>query len=439
MPQTFDTATIDQLAKRLKEPSWITDLRRAALTQHSTLPWPHKSDDIWRRTDVSLLDPRRGFSPSVPGLLQSVALNESQSAELVSPLGGEQLLVRINGAWVTDDRPGDLTVQDLTEAAKAHPEVIRGAIAANGLTDAEQKLSTLNTAFHHDDLYVQVPANTADRPPLRLVHVLSVSPGQALFPMTIIRVGAGSAVTLIDEYLSLPSGAGGSSQEPHLVNGRIELLIEPDARVHYVRLQRWGAQAREFLLQRATLGQGASLTVANINLGAALSKAHLVTRLTGPHASTRLYGFVFGHGTQHVDQHTLQDHQAPHTHSDLQFRAALQDASRMVYTGLIRIANCAQQSNAYQANHNLLLSQTAHAETIPMLEILADDVQCKHGASIGPIDEEQAFYLMARGLSRTAAERLIVMGFVESIIQQVPFEPLQERLRREIEGGLHHS
>ena len=110
----------------------------------------------------------------------------------------------------------------------------------------------------------------------------------------------------------------------------------------------------------------------------------------------------------------------------------------MVYTGLIRIAKEAKQTNAYQSNHNLLLSNAAQAETIPMLEILADDVQCKHGASIGPIDDEQAFYLMTRGVPREQAERLIVMGFVEPVIQQVPFPPLQERLREEIEGSLHN-
>jgi Fe-S cluster assembly protein SufD len=109
----------------------------------------------------------------------------------------------------------------------------------------------------------------------------------------------------------------------------------------------------------------------------------------------------------------------------------------MVYTGLIRIAPAAQQTNAYQANHNLMLSQRARAETIPMLEILADDVQCKHGASIGPIDDEQAFYLMSRGVPRETAQRLIVMGFIEPIMQQIPFAPLRERLRQEIEGNLH--
>ncbi len=181
----------------------------------------------------------------------------------------------------------------------------------------------------------------------------------------------------------------------------------------------------------------ATLTMANLYLGASLSKTHIVTTLAGEQASSKLYGFVFGHHRQHIDQHTLQDHRAPHTTSDLEVKAALQNESRMVYTGLIRIAKEAKQTNAYQANHNLMLSPKAQAETIPMLEILADDVQCKHGASIGPVDDEQVFYLMTRGIPREAAERLVVMGFVEPIVQQVPFEPLQERLRQEIEGSLH--
>ncbi len=434
MAEAFSPSTIDQLAKRLNEPPWLTELRRKALAHHVELPWPHASDDIWRRTDVSLLDPIRGFSPVQPALHEAISLTEDQFAQLTQPLGDEQLLVRANGAWLGEQQPRGIVVEDLTTAARTRPDPIRQAIEADGLSEAEQKLTSLNVAFHHDDLFVHVGAHASIPQPVRLVHLFSVAPQHAIFPMTIITVGAGSSVTLIDEYVSSDAS---TEEAPHLINARIELVLEPEASVHYVRLQRWGHSAREFLLQRATLSQGATLTMANINLGAALSKAHVVTKLSGEHASAKLYGFVFGHGKQHVDQHTLQDHQAPHTTSDLQVKAALQDESRMVYTGLIRIAKHANQTNAYQSNHNLLLSQGAQAETIPMLEILADDVQCKHGASIGPIDDEQAFYLMSRGIPSDHAQRLIVMGFVESIIQQVPFEPLQERLRQEIEGHLH--
>ena len=433
MPEAFSTTTIDELAKRLKEPSWLTGLRRAALAKHHELPGPHASDDIWRRTDVSLLDPMRGFAPAGPALHQTIPLTEAQVAGLTQSLGGEQLVVRANGSWLSEHSLPGLTIEDFSQAMQRRPDAIRQVLESDGMTPAEQKLTTLNTAFHHDDVLIQVPKDFSSAQPVRLVHLISASARQAVFPLTIITVGAGSSITLIDEYVSIEPTATAAS---HLINGRIELVIEPNAKVHYVRLQRWGLSAREFLLQRATLAEGATLTMANINLGAALSKAHIVTKFIGPNASSQLYGFVFGHHKQHIDQHTLQDHQAPRTTSDLQFRAALQDESRMIYTGLIRIAQQAKQTNAYQSNHNLLLSNSAQAETIPMLEILADDVQCKHGASIGPIDEEMAFYLMSRGVPRQAAERLIVMGFIEPVIQQVPFEPLQEQLRQEIGGSL---
>ncbi len=440
MGGALTSALIDDIAKQLREPAWLTGLRRRALATHHDLPWPHPSDDVWRRTDVSLLDPMRGgFSPIPSALLQRVPVSEPQLAGLFRPLGDEWLLVRANGSWLigTPSPPGGVVVEDLAQAAHARPDPIRQAIEADGLTEAEQKLASLNVAFHGDGVFIQVPPHFTGAQPIRLVHLFSVAPRQAIFPMTVIAVGAGSVVTLIDEYVSLePPASGASAAGPHLVNGRIELAVEAGAHVQYVRLQRWDAQAREFLLQRATLAREATLTMANLTLGASLSKTHIVTTLLGERASTTLYGFVFGHDRQHIDQHTLQDHQAPHTSSDLQYRAALQDESRMVYTGLIRIAQQAKQTDAYQANHNLLLSERARVETIPMLEILADDVQCKHGASTGPIDEEQAFYLMSRGIPRAAAERLIVMGFVEPIIQQVPFAPLQERLREEIEGGI---
>lgn len=444
----FNAAMIDQLAKRLHEPAWLTELRRRSLDRHAALPWPHQSDDVWRRTDVSLLDPARGFTPATPGLLERIPLTEAQLAVLTQPLGEETLCVRANGAWLTPPpQSSGVVVEELSQAAQTRCEPIQQAIESDGLTEAEQKLSSLNLAFHQDDVVLRVPPQTAVSQPVRLVHILSAGSQEALFPLTVITVGAGSTLTLIDEYISVPAcaapGTAGRPQTPaggpHLVNARIEIMLEPEASLHYVRLQRWHATAREFLLQRAVVGRGATLTMANLNLGAALSKAHLVTRLAGEHASTKLYGFVFGRDQQHLDQHTLQDHQAPNTTSDLQFRAALQDTSRMIYTGLIRIAKPAQHTEAFQANHNLLLSQGAQAETIPMLEILADDVQCKHGASIGPIDDEQAFYLMTRGIAREAANRLLVMGFVEPIIQQVPFAPLQERLRQEIEGGLHQE
>ncbi len=452
MPEMLSSSTIDQLAKRLQEPSWLTRLRYTALKRHGELPWPHSGDEIWRRTDVKLLDPMQGFTlAEETSLLQAISVSDHQLASALKPLASEHLVVWADGSRMTEQLPPGVRVTDLAHATQDRADLLKRImeIDADGLTLPEQKLTSLNVAFHHDDLLVNIPAGFSGQQPIRLVRLLSAKPNTALFPLTVIVVGQGSSVVLIHEdmgvapaasLLSAPQReAAKQAGVSHVINGRIELVIEPQAAVHYVRIQRWDAGAREFLLQRATLHEGSQFTMVNIAMGALVSKAHVITKLLGPQAKSLLYGFTFGHGQQHVDQHTLQDHQAPHTMSDLLFKAALKDDSRMIYTGLIRIAKTAKQTDAYQANHNLLLSQHARAETIPMLEILADDVRCKHGATIGPVDEEQLFYLMSRGIPRDLAERLIVMGFVESVIEQIPFEPLQQRLRDELEGSLHGS
>jgi len=436
----LDVATIEHLAKRLKEPAWVTDLRIAALHRHRALPWPHPSDEIWRRTDIKLLDPMQGFSSTPPSeLFQSVHLDDARMSHVLAPIGDETLMVRANGSWIRQETPPGVRLADLTQVAQEAPALIKQLLEADSLTPPEHKLTSLNAAFHDEAVVLQVNPNVTLERPLRFVHMRSAHPHGAAFPFTVILVGSGSSLVLVDEYVSVPSSTPPLEEAPHLVNGRIELMLEPHASVSYVRIQRWDQQAREFLLQRAILREGAKLTTVNINFGSLVSKSHVITQLVGPQASSQLYGFVFGHGHQHVDQHSLQDHQAAHTTSDLLYKAALKDHSRMIYTGLIRIAKAAKQTDAYQANDNLLLSREAKAETIPMLEILADDVRCKHGATIGPVDEEQLFYLTTRGIPRGLAERLLVMGFVEPIISQVPFEPLRDHLREELEGSLHHQ
>ncbi len=432
----FNQQTVEQLSRRLRDPAWLSQLRAAAWTAQESLPWPDASDEIWRRTDRALLDPSQGFSiDGAEELLQSVKVNDEQLRHLTQPLADEHLIVRADGAWVSRQVPPGVTVDDIARSSGPQAAWIRQIIEADGLNPGERKLSNLNTAFHHDAIFLDLPEGFTGQVPIRLIRALSAVPRSAVFPLTVIRVGRGSTVTLIEEDLGLPGG--GPAGGPHLINGRVELVIEPEATAQYCRIQRWDATAHEFFLQRATLAEAAQLTMVNINLGALVSKTHVIAKLLGRHSTSRVFGFVFGRGQQHIDFHSLQDHQAPQTMSDLLYKAALKDSGRMIYTGLIRIAKSAKQTDAYQANNNLLLSRQAKAETIPMLEILADDVRCKHGATVGPVDEEQLFYLMTRGLPRELAERLLVMGFVEPIIAQVPFEPLQVRLREELEGSLH--
>jgi len=433
MTTALGPETVDRLSRQAKDPSWLAQLRDAALKEHEQLPWPNASDEIWRRTSVALLDPRKGFSVAESPLLQTLPLDRPELAALISPFGDEHLLVHWDGSWVHQQAPAGVFVGDVSQATGERAERVRKILEADGLTSEERKLTSLTTAFHRQGALIDIPAGFHGEVPLRLVQLFSARAGSAVFPLTVIVVGAGSSVTLIEEDagVAVPGAEG-----PHVLTGRIELVVEPEATVRYCRIQRWHAQAREFLLQQASVQRGGQLTMININFGAAVSKTHVVAKLLGPRASSRVFGFVFGHDQQHIDFHSLQDHLAPQTMSDLLYKAALKDQSRMIYTGLIRIAKAANQTDAYQANNNLLLSRQARAETIPMLEILADDVRCKHGATVGPVDEEQLFYLMARSIPRELAERLLVMGFVDPVIAEIPFEPFQERLRQELEGSL---
>ena len=184
--------------------------------------------------------------------------------------------------------------------------------------------------------------------------------------------------------------------------------------------------------ERAEVGRDATLLTAITSLGSAVTKSDFGSLLAGPGATVELWGFLFGEGRQHFDHHTLHDHRAGHTYSNLDFKVVLRDRARSAYTGLIRIEPDAPESEAYQENRNLLLNDGARAESIPELEILTDAVKCTHGATVGTLDPLHLFYLMCRGLPRPEAVRLIVGGFIEPTLSRLP-EDLSRRLRGHVE------
>jgi Fe-S cluster assembly protein SufD len=241
-----------------------------------------------------------------------------------------------------------------------------------------------------------------------------------------VALGKQAEATLIDERRG---GAGGAAS---LSSEMVEVILRPEALLRYVHLQRWGESVTEVFTQRAVLEQGAQFLDIHVGLGGALTKANIETALQGTGARAELLGIFFGSGKQHLDFHTLQNHQAERTTSDLLYKTALKDQAESIYTGLIRIEKQAQKSDAYQANRNLLLSRGAKADSVPMLEILADDVRCTHGVAVGPVDPDQAFYLMSRGLSPAEAERLIVQGFFEQVLRRIPSPELREQLDAEM-------
>jgi Fe-S cluster assembly protein SufD len=243
----------------------------------------------------------------------------------------------------------------------------------------------------------------------------------------LVWVEPGAALTYVHESASNSEPSGQT-----LHTGIVEIHVGDGANLRFVELQSWGEHVWNFTHERARVDRDASLDWIFGAIGSKLTKNFSDLDLVGEGATGRMSGFYFTDGTQHLDHDTQQNHLAPHTTSDLLFKGALRDHSRSVWQGMIYVAPGAQKTDGYQANRNLVLSRHARADSIPGLEILADDVRCTHGATVGKIDPEQIFYLRSRGIPQNEAERLIVEGFFDPIMQRIPFEGVRTRFQRAI-------
>jgi Fe-S cluster assembly protein SufD len=291
--------------------------------------------------------------------------------------------------------------------------------------------TTLHDAFLAGGAFIRVPAGVVVEQPIVVLH-WSEGEGAASFPHTLVVAEEQSEVTVLDRF--------GSPDVDHFVDGVVELVIGDAAHVKYLSVQEHGPQTWSIVLQRAHLGRDATLRSSAVALGGEYARLRSESLLTGQGAESDLLAVYFGDQQQMLDFRTLQDHQAPHTRSDLLFKGAVEDEARSVYSGLIRLRHEAQKSNAYQTNRNLVLTEGAGAESIPNLEIEANDVRCSHASTVGPIDDDQRYYLESRGIRPEDAERLIVLGFFEDVFMRLPVPSLAGALRRSVHekvGRLH--
>jgi Fe-S cluster assembly protein SufD len=240
----------------------------------------------------------------------------------------------------------------------------------------------------------------------------------------LVWVDEGASLTYVHEAASPTETAG---QSMH--SGIVEIRVSSGANLHFVELQSWGEHIWNFSHERARIERDGTLDWVFGAIGSHLTKNFSEIDLVGQGATGRMSGFYFTDGDQHLDHDTQQNHLAPNTTSDLLFKGALRDESHSVWQGMIYVAPGAQKTDGYQANRNLVLSPHARADSIPGLEILADDVRCTHGATVGKIDQDQVFYLRSRGIPYREAERLIVEGFFEPIMQRIPFEGVRARFQ----------
>jgi Fe-S cluster assembly protein SufD len=420
IPAGMNLDSVERLSASKDEPEWMREKRVAAWEVFESLPMPTRRDEEWRRTDISRLK-----------LHDLVPFVEASGAAVESPLqfdaesGG--LLTHQNSVTVgrsLDDRLAKQGVifTDLETAVREYPDLVRKYFMTEAVPAAHDKFSALNGAFWSGGTFVYVPENLDVALPLRALTMLTRG-GAGLFSHTIVVVEPGSRLTFVEEYASDPI------QGLSLNAGVMESIVGQGAHLTFVSLQDWVGDVYDISTQRVLVDRDAQLDWLVIGMGNSLTKNNIEAVLRGQGASTQMLGILWGYGHQHTDYHTVQDHVAPHTTSDLLYKGALTDEARSIFSGTIRVLHGAQGTDAYQANRNVLLSEHAASFPSPNLEIEANEVRCTHGASVGKVDQEQLFYLMSRGLSREVATRMVVEGFFEEVLQREPADTIRDNLR----------
>jgi Fe-S cluster assembly protein SufD len=381
-----------------------------ALERYRALPLPDTTQEAWRFTDL------RGFDPDAFAANGGAAVARPQTMLDLDVAG----LAYVGEGGIEIERsPEGITFAPLTDDVER----------LYSLVGWEDKFTAHNAAMWRNGLLVHVPQGVVLEQPL-YVRIANSVAGGSLFWRLLVVAEAGAQFTLIEEYASASPEISGYS------NAAVELFVEQDAKLEYVSIQNYSPETWHFATHHARVERDAQLDWVAGGFGSKRGKVRIQNDLNGPGATSRVTGAYFADGEQHLDYDTFQEHAAPNTESDFAFKGALRDTASAVWRGMIRVEPDAQKTNAYQENRNLLLSNTAHADSIPGLEIMANDVRCTHGATLGRVDRDMLFYLMARGLSRAEAERLIVRGFFQDVLDRVELEPVREALGAALEARI---
>ncbi len=407
------------IAEAAGEPEWLAGWRHDAWDVWEQTPLPDRVRHLWRYTDPEkfLIDKVTPVLPAAAGQAE----DELPAGMQESPAGvGIVDDASLQTAWLAPEwREAGVIIADLATAASTHEDIVREHLGRAVGRDAG-KFEALNAALFPGGVFVYVPRNVAVNGPIHLFrrHGLDLS---AAFPRLLIVLDEGAEATIIDEYSS-PGDAR------IVANSVVEGTVLPNAKLSYFNIQRWGSRTRSHARQRFLLQRDASASTVNIALGGQHSKTDIANVQQGENAQSEMIGVTFGSGSQRFDTHTEHVHQASNSYSDMDFKVVLEDEAYSAYTGLIRVDLEAANCEAYQENRNLMLDPTCSAQSIPELEILNQDVSCTHGATVGPIDQDQVYYLKTRGLPEREAEKLIVEGFFGPALDRIEDEGLRDRL-----------
>ena len=427
-PISPDAAVMEGLASR--SPDWLAALRRASWERAKRIPFPNSKEEHWRYTELALLKPEqyetRGIeaAESLPGRMPDEAQAMLRAAG--APSAGQ--LLQGNGVLYQETLSAEaarkgVVFTSIEHALVEHDELLRSRLGS--LVGADDFFAARSLALHRGGAFLYVPRGVELDAPFQMLSSLSLG-GMAFYPRNIVVVEEGARILFHDLYTSP------QPLRPTFVAPVTEIYLGQGANMGWVTWQGCGGGVRYLARSKVHLSRNAVLNTLLVALGADFSRSWLEVLLAEEGAESVMLGLCFPQGRQEMEHWTVQDHQAPRTRSDLMYKGALAGESRSIYYGTIRVRPGARKTDAYQVNRNLLLSLGANAETNPQLEIANNDVRCTHGASVGPIDELQLFYLRSRGIPREEAERLIVLGFFNEVLERAQWSKLSDQLARAI-------
>lgn len=442
---TITRADVDSLTKKRGEPQWLEKLRLSAFEKYFEADNPSTRFDNWRKTLVETVDLTK-LSPivQVVGLASKASSKETlekrftKLSGIVSQTSGDNCEQQLDAELA---RKG-VIFTTIEEAVTKHGDLLKEHLE-RGLAAEYGKLSLMTSAFFTAGAFLYVPKHLEIDAPFVIVNSISQTSvaGEAIFPRIIVVADEGSTVKVVNVF------EGGAPAKENLPKSKkrdwiftsaiVDVVAKQTAHVHYLEVYDLSRQVFSVSRNNNIVGRDAEIYSLTAALGGGQLKSDIITSLVERGASADIRGVALADGEEHFYYNTVQNHEAPDTRSNINFRVALKDTAVSSYQGNIRVALNASKTDAYQSNKNLLLSETAKAESIPRLEILTDEVKCSHGATVGPVDKNQVFYLMSRGLTSKEAEEFIVTGFFNTIIESLKIEGAAEWIEDLIGEKIH--
>ena len=398
------------LARVSHLPAWWLDRKRAAYERFAALPLPRRTDEGWRFSNLAGL--------SLDGYTVGRAVPTVQSASPLSGIAAASLTF-VNNTFISGTAPAaeiaarhGIIFDTLQNALTGHADLVQAHLLAQPTKLGSDKFAALHEAFLEDGAFIYAPKGVEATVPVSVFHY-ATGAGTAVFPHTLVIAEDHAKITVADFFRSKNAG------EANFACGGNDLYAGHGAQVTYLAMQDWSRETLSFQFNATVARRDARVLSLNLHAGARQARHESFSQLQAPGAHSEMLALTVAHGTQEFDQRTLQIHQAPNTSSNLLYKNALLDQAKTIFSGLIVVDPDAQKTDAYQSNRNLMLSEEAEANSLPGLEIQANDVRCTHGATSARIDREQEFYLESRGIRAAQAQELLVFGFFEEVLGQI--------------------